>query len=83
MYINIYKSQLQQSIKMHTENKRRHFIQKASVALFGLTLSQHLFAQHNFTADDKLINNRYPEIDDELRYSVVNAAHFDLDTIKN
>ncbi|MBK9109101.1 MAG: hypothetical protein IPM92_12235 [Saprospiraceae bacterium] len=67
-----------------SENNRRQFIQKASIGLFGLALSENLFGQtqNTFNADNKIINNRYPAIDEELTYAIVNASHFDFEKVK-
>ena len=66
------------------ENNRRQFIRKASIGLFGLCFIEDVLGQtQNFQVqDNKALNTRYPAIDDELAYSVVNAAHFDLEKVK-
>ncbi len=71
-------------MEIKSGNNRRQFIQKTSVGLFGLVLSEGLFGQtqNNINADNKVINSRYPAIDEELTKSIVGAAHFDLEKVK-
>lgn len=63
---------------------KRQFIKKASIGLFGISIVESAFCQtDNFVRqDNKTLNTHYPAIGDELTYSVVNAAHFDLEKVK-
>lgn len=63
---------------------RRQFIKKASIGLFGICLAEHVVGQtQNFAGHGQaILHADYPAIDKGLTYSVVNAAHFDLEKVK-
>jgi hypothetical protein len=71
-------------MNIKSENNRRQFIQKVSIGLFGLTLSENLFGQNKkiVNTKNKIIYDRYPAIDEELTYNVVSASHFDFEKVK-
>lgn len=63
---------------------RRQFLKTATITLFGIagvedSLGQVPSAERRNVGT---VNARYPAIDNELAYSVVNAAHFDLEKVK-
>ncbi len=63
---------------------RRQFLKTATVTLFGIAGVENSVGQVPSAENNKVgtVNARYPAIDDELAYSVVNAAHFDLEKVK-
>lgn len=64
-------------------NHRRQFLRKASLALFGVTIGNNLPGQSSpVFQSPKNPSPRYPAIDEEMVYNVVNASHFDLEKVK-
>lgn len=62
---------------------RRLFLKTATISLFGIAGAENSVGHGLASVSGNTgVNARYPAIDDELAYAVVNAAHFDLEKVK-